>query len=473
MWNQAKRMAFVIGLVSAAGMAAAWAPPTDAQVDAVISKINDAGKDGDRAAMVKAKQDAAKAAASEVALGEATLAQIEKLSMARALTYPELRDPALARLAELAKDNGEAGARAAILRATMTPSAQMGGKNETVAEAIEAAVKHPAFGAALKAGKADAIFRPMSQMAPAAMMERKLLETIDPLITTDLPASTVTSLRSVLVAMVGSRAPVTEVPSALREQIRTKIAAAAKASIAAAEAEVEKADAKLKAAADDAAKKTAQQERDMAANRARFVKDTAALADGPWAKGTLVGNAAPDIKFDWVSEGGTAKSFADFKGKVVMVDFWATWCGPCKAVFPKIAQLQDRYKGHDVVILGLTSVQGYHIMGRKMATPAESRVDCKNDPAKEMGLMPEFMKDMGVNWTIAFGDKSCFNPDFGVQGIPHVAIIDAKGVVRYNGLYPNAAEEAAKIDELLKEAGLKAPEKPFEEKKSEKVSSAQ
>jgi thiol-disulfide isomerase/thioredoxin len=247
----------------------------------------------------------------------------------------------------------------------------------------------------------------------------------------------VSSLRGIISAMREDVGP-SGFPSELRERVRTRIVAAAKGAIT-----------KIQSPEPAAGSPAAQQ--------LKAVKDTLALADGAWAKGTLLGNPAPDIAFTWVSNDGTQKSFADFKGKVVMIDFWATWCGPCRAVFPKMAQLADRYKGHDVVILGLTSLQGFHI------DESNQRIDTKDDPAKESGLMPGFMKAMGVNWTIAFGDKSCFNPDFGVQGIPHVAIIDAKGVVRYNGLYPNPVEESEKIDALLKEAGLKAPEKPFED----------
>jgi thioredoxin-like negative regulator of GroEL len=79
--------------------------------------------------------------------------------------------------------------------------------------------------------------------------------------------------------------------------------------------------------------------------------------------------------------------------------------------------------------------------------------------------MPGWIKDMDVTWTIAFSEESCFNADFGVNGIPHIALIDAKGVVRYNGIHPSDKTLEDKIDELVKEAGGKVPARA--EKKAE------
>ena len=65
----------------------------------------------------------------------------------------------------------------------------------------------------------------------------------------------------------------------------------------------------------------------------------------------------------------------------------------------------------------------------------------------------------GITWPIAFSQEEVFNPEYGVNGIPHVVILDAKGVVRYTDLHPSEAlaSKAKKIDALLAEAGAKAP----------------
>lgn len=189
------------------------------------------------------------------------------------------------------------------------------------------------------------------------------------------------------------------------------------------------------------------------------VEGNIAYLNSPIATGNLIGGQAPDIEFLWTSDGKGGR-LSDLKGKVVLVDFWTTWCGPCVASFPNVRELQKRYKGYPVEIIGVTSVQGRHI--RRNGDKRET-VDTKGKPEEEFLLMKEFMKDMDMNWKVAFGATDVFNPMYGVRGIPHVAIIDAEGRVRFNNLRPYDApfHEAEKIDALLQEAGLKYPAQPM------------
>ena len=166
------------------------------------------------------------------------------------------------------------------------------------------------------------------------------------------------------------------------------------------------------------------------------------------AQAGVVGKTAPALTFLWSTQPGL-KSLSDLKGKVVVLDFWATWCGPCIATFPQIRELVEHYKGADVVVVGVTSLQGY-VSGLEPA-----RIDTKGDPAKEFALMPDFIKAKNMTWTVAFSDERVFNPDYGVTGIPHMAIIAPDGTVRHNGLHPGMphAEKLALIDALLAEFG--------------------
>ena len=166
------------------------------------------------------------------------------------------------------------------------------------------------------------------------------------------------------------------------------------------------------------------------------------------AQARIVGNTAPALTFLWSTQPGL-KSLGDLKGKVIVLDFWATWCGPCVATFPQIRELVEHYKNADVVVVGVTSLQGY-VSGLEPA-----RIDTKDDPAKEFALMPDFIKAKNMTWTVAFSDQRVFNPDYGVTGIPHMAIIAPDGTVRHNGLHPGMphAEKLALIDALLAEFG--------------------
>lgn len=191
-----------------------------------------------------------------------------------------------------------------------------------------------------------------------------------------------------------------------------------------------------------------------------YGKDYETLLNSAIAKGELMNCTAPEIKFLWSSDKNT-KPLSEYKGKVVVLDFWATWCGPCFRSFPNIRALQERYKGYDVEILGVTSLQGRHV--RRFGDGRMESVDTRNNPDEEYKLMKEFMKQNNMTWKVLFSEGSCFDKNYGVFGIPHVAIIDAEGVVRYNALRPYDApfHEAEKIDALLKEAGKKAPKDPM------------
>ena len=166
----------------------------------------------------------------------------------------------------------------------------------------------------------------------------------------------------------------------------------------------------------------------------------------------FVGSEAPELDFNWVSEGETAK-LSDLRGQVVVLDFWATWCGPCVRSFPQVRELTDHYADSAVAVVGVTSLQG-QVHGLE-----SSPINTRSDPDREHTLMTDYMAKYDINWTIAFSEQEVFNDDYGVTGIPHMAIIAPDGTVRHTGLHPAMphAEKTAMIDAILEEFALPTP----------------
>ena len=182
---------------------------------------------------------------------------------------------------------------------------------------------------------------------------------------------------------------------------------------------------------------------------------------GPYARGQLLGKEAPDLDFIWTSGAAGPASRRDLRGKVVVVDFWASWCAPCLQSIPDMNELQEYYKGFDVAILGVTSVQG-QVIRPKAPKGTPTVVKTEGNPEQEFEQLAAFAQDYAINWTIAVSRQPMENPDYGVTGPPHMVVIDSAGVLRHRGLHPSFAvtskkQKIHKINQLLHEAGLRAP----------------
>lgn len=187
------------------------------------------------------------------------------------------------------------------------------------------------------------------------------------------------------------------------------------------------------------------------ARKKKICNEHIAYLEGPFACGTLVGGKAPELHLIRVykQEGDEVvtkeiKSLNELQGKVILLDFWGTKCVPCIKSFPEIAEIQQHFEGKDVVILGVTSLQGYFV-----DVPNNRTIQCRNDAEKELSLFPGFMKAMGMTWTVAISEEDVMNTDYGALAIPHVVLIDKKGIVRYNALNVEKDEKIKLVEELL------------------------
>jgi len=414
------------------------APPTDADIETRLKTFGEAVNAlprEDRTAFAQGRAEAAKAAIAELSLNEASASQIEKLREVL-MAAPSSRDGVFARLTELSTGATMDAAKAAMMRLDYakvepgeSPAATQAKFGAMIRGLYMETLDHPGLGELLLAGQGTEIFTRLRMADEAWFADGRLVGALERLLTLKLPGASAIRAVSAFEAIADESV----VSPEAKERIRTLVLARLEGALASDDG----ADARIKTGLE---------------RQVRFV-------NGAFARGTLINSDAPSMHFAWSNTPTPIATLADLKGKVVVVDFWATWCGPCISSFPKVRELVARYEGYPVVVLGVTSIQGFH-MARKLDDKKADRIDTKGEPAKEHELMGTFVKDMNMTWPVVFSQEEVFNPEYGVKGIPHVAIIDPAGKVRFNALHPGSDAEGKyhKIDELLKEFNLPAPE---------------
>jgi len=146
-------------------------------------------------------------------------------------------------------------------------------------------------------------------------------------------------------------------------------------------------------------------------------------------------NSAPEIvASQWIEQ--MPVKLSDLRGKVVLLDFWAHWCGPCRITLPNLSRWHETYKDKGLVILGLTHYYGHG--NQKPMTPGE-----------ELVYLRDFKKRNKLPYGIVVDESLANDYNYGVNSIPMSFLIDREGRLRY--ISPGADDdEIAALGKMIK-----------------------
>lgn len=125
---------------------------------------------------------------------------------------------------------------------------------------------------------------------------------------------------------------------------------------------------------------------------------------GGSAEGSSSSPAIPAPEFALNSLDGQEVSLSDLLGKVVVLNFWATWCDPCRAEMPDLERTYQAYKDKNVELVGIS-------------------VDTDTQ------LVDSFVKEVGVTYTILLDPSNRVASDYAIRAIPTTYIVDEKGMI--------------------------------------------
>ena len=146
----------------------------------------------------------------------------------------------------------------------------------------------------------------------------------------------------------------------------------------------------------------------------------------PSGSDPAIGSVAPEFSLKSVPDGRTV-TLSSLRGKAVVVNFWATWCGPCKIEMPWLVDLQKKYGDKGLQIVGIT----------------------KDD--SDEATIAKFTQKMGVNYTILVGNQQVQDSYGGVGGLPTSFFLDRSGKVVHEII---GLDSESKFEDAIKKALL-------------------
>jgi thiol-disulfide isomerase/thioredoxin len=131
----------------------------------------------------------------------------------------------------------------------------------------------------------------------------------------------------------------------------------------------------------------------------------------------LIGREAPEITIQtWINS--APLTLADLRGRVVLLEFWATWCKPCQEMFPKLKRLDEEYAARGLAVLALTR----HYFAQRGTADSE---------AEELELIRKVVTDNGLEFPVGVAPDERTQSLYGATGVPTLALVDRSGIVRY------------------------------------------
>lgn len=139
------------------------------------------------------------------------------------------------------------------------------------------------------------------------------------------------------------------------------------------------------------------------------------------ASSGMEGQEAPD--FALKSSTGENLRLSEFRGDVVMINFWATWCGPCRQEMPLLDELHNRYER-----------VGFNLLG----------VNIDDDSRRAMQMIDE----LGVDFPVLFDSRKEVSEMYDVETMPVTVLVDREGTVRYVHLGYKPGDEDTYLDKV-------------------------
>ena len=172
--------------------------------------------------------------------------------------------------------------------------------------------------------------------------------------------------------------------------------------------------------------------------------------NAPDSHRALLGKAAPEVGTGFTLHGKPA-ALSDLKGKVVLLDFWAVWCGPCVATFPHLREWNAEYKKQGLEIVGVTTYYQAYDFDSKAGKL--TRAKDKLSSNQEQDMLKGFAEHHKLEHRLVMVPREEWGKitkEYKVQGIPTVILIDRQGKVRMVKV-GSGPENAKALDKKIKE----------------------